>query len=86
MAPRPKKMGRRYPLDEHLKYRIDLLLASFQRDDSSNGKVDVDSLDSSYITVLIISEYKFPPDLTIEERAYVYESCQKKGMKSKSYG
>lgn len=60
-------MGRRYPLDENLKCRIDLTLASFQRDDSS-------------------TEYKFPPDLTIEERAYVFESCQRLGMKSKSYG
>lgn len=41
MAPRPKKMGRRYPLDENLKYRIDLILASFQRDDSSNGSIQV---------------------------------------------
>ena len=32
-------MGRRYPLDENLKYGIDLLLASFQRDNTATGMI-----------------------------------------------
>jgi len=93
MAPGKNKGGKKKgspKVASSVKDGLNILLKSFRDDETSQGLIYHAVLIVCFYTFnsafIIYLEYKFPPSLTTEERAYIHESARLMGMKSKSHG